>query len=105
MKKRIDCNGQTRVRDWYAGAFPTDEWAIDGMNRIVTFQDVYECLCCRYNVYSVLGVSDSIVRERVFDKLATLMGCNYDYVYYQWLKTERPLGMQLVGDMNGLKFN
>lgn len=104
MKNRIECNGQTRVRDWYKGAFPTDEWAIDGMNRIVTFQDVYECLCLQYNVESVLGVSDSIVRERVFEKLSELMGCEYDYVYEQWMNTIYPLGLEIVTDMKGLKF-
>ena len=50
-------------------------------------------------------MSDSLVRERVFDALATLMGCSYEHIYYQWLNGEKkPLEGQVVTDMQGMRF-
>ena len=97
-------NGLTKIRDFYMEAFPTDELGKD-INGGVDFNDAYECLQVGYDFYSFLGVSDSIVRERVFDALATLMGCSYEHIYYQWLDhSEEPLGLELVTDMSGLRF-
>lgn len=97
-------NGQTKIRDFYMEAFPTDELGKD-INGNATFQDAYECLQVGFNFYAFLGVSDSIVRERVFDALATLMGCSYEHIYYQWLDhSQEPFGLELVTDMSGLRF-
>ena len=58
-----------------------------------------------FNFYAFLGVQDSIVRERVFDALATLMGCWYYHIYHQWLDHSKdPLGNELVTDMSFLRF-
>ena len=98
-------NGQTRICDFYKECYPTDDWGYDGMNKAITFQDAFECLQVGFDFYAFLGVSDSIVRERVFDALATLMGCSYEHIYYQWLDhSKEPFGMQLVTDMTGLRF-
>jgi hypothetical protein len=37
------------------------------------------------DVYKLLGEADSIVRERCFEKLAEIKGCNYDEIYFRWL--------------------
>ena len=101
---REHCDGQTRIRDFYTGAFPTDELGKD-INGNATFQDAFECLQAGFNFYAFLGVGDSIVRERVFDALATLMGCSYDHLYLQWRDhTVAPFGLELVKDMTGLRF-
>jgi hypothetical protein len=98
-------NGQTKIRDFYMKAFPTDELGKD-INGNATFQDAYECLQVGFDFYTFLGVSDSIVRERVFDALATLMGCPYEHIYYQWLDHgEKPLEGRVLMDMTGLRFN
>ena len=98
-------NGQTRIREWYKECYPTDDWGFDGLNKAATFQDAFECLQVGFDFYTFLGVSDSIVRERVFEALATLMGCSYDHVYYQWLNhSKEPLAKELVEDMSGLRF-
>lgn len=98
-------NGQTKLYDFYSEAFPTDKDGLKDLNRNATFQDAFECLQTGFNFYAFLGVSDSIVRERIFDALATLMGCSYDHIYYQWLDhSQDPLGYQMVTDMNGLRF-
>ena len=106
MKKRMTVSGQTNVAEWYAGAFPTDRYYIERLNKGIVFQDVFESLQVGFNVYALLGVSDSIVRERVFDALAKAMGTHYDIVYDQWLyHHNRPLGYMVIEDMKGLKFN
>ena len=98
-------DGQTKIIDWYRMAYPTDEWAIDGLNKAATFQDAYECLHTGFNFYTFLGVSDSIVRERVFDALSELMDCDYSVIYDQWLnRSKKPLGYKVVTDMKGLRF-
>lgn len=97
-------NGQTKVAEWYKTRFPHDEWANETFNKTVTFQDVFECLNVGANVYPLLGADDSIVRERVFDALATLMGCGYEYIYYRWINSSAG-SMQMVFDMTGLRFS
>ena len=98
-------NGQTKLYDFYAEAFPTDKDGLKDINRNATFLDAFECLQTGFNFYTFLGVDDSLVRERIFDALATLMGCSYDHVYYQWLNhSQEPFGLQMVTDMTGLRF-
>lgn len=99
-------DGQAKVADWYAVAFPHDEWGNEMMNKGITFQDVFECLQVGFNVYALLGAGDSVVRERVFDALATMMDVSYDVIYYQWLNhTKNPLNGELRTDLTGLRFD
>ena len=44
-------------------------------NALDTYKDIYE----------VVGVGDSVIRERIFVKLAEIMEVDYDYIYNQWL--------------------
>lgn len=74
----------TNIRSWYQDHYPDDR-AADGINENVTFQDVFDALDRRRSVYKVLGVRDSIVRERVFAALVEIMDVEYDYVYDQWM--------------------
>ena len=101
----IQFDGQSKVADWYAVAYPDDEWGNRMMNKGAIFQDVFECLQVGFNVYALLGAGDSIVRERVFTALATLMGCSYDHIYLQWRDhSKEPLGKTLWRDMSKLRF-
>ena len=98
-------NGQTKIKDFYKEAYPTDEMG-DNLNASATFQDAYECLQTGFNFYAFLGVDDSLIRERIFDALATLMGCSYEHVYYQWLNhSKEPFGLEVVVNMQGLRFH
>lgn len=98
-------NGQTKIKDFYKEAYPTDEMG-NNLNASATFQDAYECLQVGFNFYTFLGVDDSLVRERIFDALATLMGCSYEHVYYQWLNhSKEPFGLEMVVNMQGLRFH
>ena len=98
-------NGQSKIKDFYQAAYPTDELG-EQINGNATFQDAFECLQVGFNFYAFLGVSDSIVRERVFDALAVLMNCSYEHIYYQWLNEGKsPLGQIMVTDMSYLRFS
>lgn len=96
-------NGQSNVAEWYDFAYPGDNWGRDVINRGITFQDVFECLDNKANIYAFLGGVDSVIRERVFDALATMMEVNYDVVYYQWLKSSNG-ARQLHKDLKKLRF-
>ena len=71
-----------KVRDWYALEFPSDELGADISD--ITFKGVVECLNHGSDVYEVLGVADSIVRERVFDRTAELLQVDYDVIFKKW---------------------
>ena len=47
----------------------------------------FECLDNYQDVYSLINVHDSLVRERLFNKLADIIRVNYNYIYNQWLKS------------------
>ena len=49
------------------------------------FMDLWVALMNRKDVYKVIGVGDSIVRERLFKKLADLLDVDYDIVYDHWV--------------------
>lgn len=72
-----------QVRKWYEKEYPEDELG----NQIsdITFSDIVYGLNDGKDIYGVLGVGDSIVRERVFGKTADLLNVDYDDIYYKWL--------------------
>ena len=101
----VQFDGQSKVCRWYAVAFPNDDWGNAMMNKGITFQDVFECLQVGFNIYALLGGVDSVVRERVFDALATMMDVDYSNVYYQWLNHGKdPLDGKLYEDIGVLRF-
>ena len=70
------------VRDWYVTKYPKD--ADHGQFlRKVTFRDV------AFNIrhtYDILGDHcDSVIRERVFEKLAEIFSCPYDDILDAWV--------------------
>lgn len=74
-----------KVKQWYISTFHTDELGTE-LNSLITFKDVFNTLDSYQDIYKLLGVDDSIVRERVFAKLSEIMKVDYDYIYNQWLK-------------------
>ena len=76
-----------KVREWYMAQYPSDEMG-EMILKNVTFFDVMGALLVGKCVYEVMmGVyGDSIVRERVFAKLAELHKVEYDVIYDLWLK-------------------
>ena len=74
-----------KIRQYYLEAFPTDELGIE-INENVTFAGLLNQLIVNGDVYRYIGVSDSIVRERLFERLAEELEVSYDYVYQLWIK-------------------
>ena len=85
MKQQF--TAQSNILDWYKIAFPTDDDMFDYMDETATFQGLFNILDRRQDVYAYIGAYDSMVRERVFEKLAEIMGVEYDYIYTQWLES------------------
>ena len=75
----------TKIKEWYMTEYPDDELGVE-MNKDITFYDLFVVLDTYKSVYDSLGVWDSIIRERVFSKLAEVMNVDYNYIYEQWLK-------------------
>ena len=95
--------GQSKVRDWYQTRWESDDLGLE-INPGITFQDLFDAMQRGVDVYAFLGVGDSIVRERVFDALATMMECSYDHIYYQWLNHGPDGPIVLYDDLKGLRF-
>ena len=72
------------IREFYLENYPTDELGVE-VNDGVTFSGLLNVLFTDGNVYEYIGVGDSLVRERLFAKLAEELGTPYDYVYNLWL--------------------
>jgi hypothetical protein len=72
------------IREYYVATFPTDELG-DEINPSATFEVLVDVLNNYGDVYQYIGVSDSIVRERCFEKLSELTNTEYDVIYDLWL--------------------
>ena len=73
------------IKEYYVENFPTDNLGLE-LNETPTFPGLLNQLIVNGDVYRYIGVSDSIVRERLFEKLAKTLNVSYDYVYNLWLK-------------------
>lgn len=69
------------IKDWYTKEYPADELG-PLLNPLTTFEELYQIPPL---AYELIGVSDSLVRERVFAKLAKVMKVPYDEIYNKWL--------------------
>lgn len=73
----------SRVKTWYRKTYPTDDCGMD-IDPSLTFKQLSHALVVGQDVYDVLGVGDSIVRERCFQELAELYHKTYDQIYAIW---------------------
>jgi hypothetical protein len=72
------------IKEFYLETYPTDELGVE-INENATFTGLYHSLHIGNDPYEYIGVGDSIVRERCFEKLAEIIDTSYDYVYDLWL--------------------
>lgn len=75
------------VKEWYLNSFDVDNLGSE-ISENVTFGDVMRCLEEHNDFYECIGVGDSVIRERVFEKLAEILNVEPLTVYYQWLKDD-----------------
>ena len=72
------------IKEFYLETYPTDELGV-GINEKATFIGLYHDLLTGGDPYEYIGVGDSIVRERLFEKLANIIDTSYGYVCNLWL--------------------
>lgn len=73
------------IKNYYLETFPSDELGME-LNETPTFAGLLNQLIVGGDVYRYIGVSDSLVRERLFERLAEELEVSYEYVYNLWLK-------------------
>ena len=76
---------------YYVNHYPEDELALE-IKAKATFNGLYEVLSNKGDAYEYIGVADSIVRERVFEKLAKIKGVKYDVIYDMWMDSDYAKG-------------
>ena len=89
-----------KIGTWYRKVFPADDLGAE-IRPSATFFDVYHY--CQNNalgnsVYDILGVRDSIVRERVFLEIAEIKKMPYEELYDAWRKAEECKRLPLSQD-------
>lgn len=77
------------IKEWYSNEYKTDTLA-EIINEDITFYDLFMCMCFRLHseetdIYSLLNVSDSLIRERIFGKISEILNNDYKIVYNLWL--------------------
>tara|TARA_B110000046_G_scaffold103854_1_gene111372 strand:+ start:1165 stop:1395 length:231 start_codon:yes stop_codon:yes gene_type:complete len=72
------------IREFYLKNYPTDELGIE-LKDDTNFTGLLNELFTNNDIYGYIGVGDSIIRERLFEKLSEILNCSYDYVYNLWL--------------------
>lgn len=72
---------------WYAKNFPKDVAAAGSIYMDATFGDLLDILEDGESEENeeLLGLEDSVVRERVFEQLAKMCGCDYEDIYELWI--------------------
>lgn len=79
--KSADSNLNDSIKEWYKKTYKTDECGED-INPNTTFMEV---LSDAENAYDLIGVTDSIVRERVFDELSKRTNIPYEKIHNMWM--------------------
>ena len=80
MKKDLN-----RIKDFYTTLYSDDDLGKE-INPDITFKDMYNALLDHKEIYEVIGVGDSIIREQLFTVLAGLFtNGNYEKIDDLWL--------------------
>lgn len=82
MKKEFNQS----LREYYLNTFPNDELGLD-IDPSATFEGLFETLDNYRDVYDYIGAYDSLIRERLFSKLAEIIDMDYDYIYDKWAQS------------------
>ena len=86
--KNIGVAKRTKVKKWYTKNYPQDDLGQE-INDSINFWTIYVYLKQGINIYSALGVYDSLVRERVFQKLSEILNVDYETIYQLWLNSDK----------------
>jgi hypothetical protein len=75
-----------KIKDWYTKNYPDDDLGVE-INDNNTFEDLWNGIHKHMDIYDVIGVGDSVIRERLFEHLSEIKDVNYDYIYKKWLES------------------
>lgn len=78
----------TYIKDWYKKAYPDDEMG-EELKDNITFYDLFDALDNYKDVYEFADIEDSLVRERLFQKLSEIMEFDYNVIFDQWLRAAK----------------
>jgi hypothetical protein len=87
MKKQFKTTTQSEIKTWYLTTYSEDKQGVN-IKWNVTFEQAYNCLKSKEDFYEFIGIADTIIRERIFEKIAELYEIDYSVVYNQWLLPE-----------------
>lgn len=73
-----------RIKDWYLENYSDDDLEQE-LKYNLTFYDLFDALENCEDIYRLIGVSDSLIRERLLEKLSEIMKSDYDEIYNQWM--------------------
>lgn len=76
-----------KIKDWYTKYFKEDELG-EELNKKSTFKDLLNAIEKGKDVYAVLGVSDSVIRERAFSELSRIEKKGGQWAYNTWLSND-----------------
>jgi hypothetical protein len=79
--------GEESILVYYVNHYPEEELGLE-IKAKATFKGLNEVLDNKKDVYSYIGVEDSLVRERVFIRLAQINRVDYDVIYKKWLEAD-----------------
>jgi hypothetical protein len=85
--KNITMAKRIKVKKWYLKTYPTDDLGKE-IREDITFWSLWALMSQGYDVYNILGVGDSMIRERVFEELSKILGVDYDVIYQKWLNSD-----------------
>jgi len=86
-----------KINDWYTKTYPTDELG-EEINEI-TFEDLWNSTNTD-NIYNVIGVGDSLIRERLFEHLSEIYGVEYNDVYDRLFGSKKYAHGGNIGDFS-----
>lgn len=85
IKQLKNVSMNINIKEWYMEQYPDDELG-EILTEPTTFLDLNNLLNAGYgDVYSLLGIGDSVVRERCFEKLSEITNQDYGIIYDKWL--------------------
>jgi hypothetical protein len=71
------------IRQFYLDNYPSDELGLE-INPNANFESLWIAIRGG-ELYDYIGVFDSVIRERIFEKFSEITGHDYDYIYNEWL--------------------
>jgi hypothetical protein len=72
------------IKEFYTTNYPDDKLGLE-INKTNSLAGLWNELLAGGDLYEYIGVKNSVIRERLFKKLADDIGESYDYVYNLWI--------------------